>query len=205
MTSLVVALVIRFLVIEPRYIPSLSMYPTFDVGDQLAVEKVTKRLRPFNRNEVVVFNPPQAFRDVLEGNLNADTSKKSREALIKRIVAVEVSWLNVCMYACVPARKTYWFAWTKNNALPFEPRLFILQSVYSCSYTCGYLALLCISSCMVILTLRPFPFFVSIPILPVLFLLFFLPYYHLRSRYTYAHPNISYRVTLSKSRTASCS
>lgn len=89
--SLAVALIIRFLVIEPRYIPSLSMYPTFEVGDQLAVEKVTKLVRPPNRNEVVVFNPPQTFRDIIEGQFNGDASnKKAREALIKRIVAVEV-------------------------------------------------------------------------------------------------------------------
>lgn len=88
-TSLTLALCLRFLVVEPRYIPSLSMYPTFEVGDQLAVEKVSKRLRPFHRNEVVVFNPPIAFRQVLEGELGSpETVKKAREALIKRIVAV---------------------------------------------------------------------------------------------------------------------
>ena len=65
------------------------MFPTFEVGDQLAVEKVTKRLKPLYRNEVVVFNPPQSFRDVLEESFGAP-SAKSREALIKRIVAVEV-------------------------------------------------------------------------------------------------------------------
>lgn len=90
-TSLTVALLLRLLIIEPRYIPSLSMYPTFEVGDQLAVEKVTKRIRPFNRNSVVVFNPPIAFREVLDGYNAPDTAKKAREALIKRIVAVEVS------------------------------------------------------------------------------------------------------------------
>lgn len=82
-TSFAVALLIRFLIIEPRYIPSLSMFPTFYVGDQIAVEKVTKRLGPLERKQVVVFNPPQAFRDMVN-------KKKGREALIKRIVAVEV-------------------------------------------------------------------------------------------------------------------
>ena len=84
--SLGIALLLRLLIIEPRYIPSLSMYPTFEVGDQLAVEKVTKRIRPFDRREVVVFNPPQKFRELV-----GDSSRKSKEALIKRIVAIEVS------------------------------------------------------------------------------------------------------------------
>mmetsp|Transcript_29125 Transcript_29125/g.44027 ORF Transcript_29125/g.44027 Transcript_29125/m.44027 type:complete len:267 (-) Transcript_29125:1484-2284(-) len=90
--SLGVALLLRLLIIEPRYIPSLSMYPTFEIGDQLAVEKVTKLVRPFSRKEVVVFNPPSAFREALYGQINADpaaVNKKAREALIKRIVAVE--------------------------------------------------------------------------------------------------------------------
>jgi hypothetical protein len=83
--SLGVALLLRLIIIEPRYIPSLSMYPTFEVGDQLAVEKVTKRIRPFSRKEVVVFNPPEKFREIV-----GDSSGKAKEALIKRIVAVEV-------------------------------------------------------------------------------------------------------------------
>jgi len=86
--SLGIALLLRLTIIEPRYIPSLSMYPTFDVGDQLAVEKVTKRIRPFNRNEVVVFNPPDSFREIMENNYGG-SNKKSKEALIKRIVAIE--------------------------------------------------------------------------------------------------------------------
>ena len=77
--SLGVALLLRFLIVEPRYIPSLSMYPTFEVGDQLAVEKVTKRIRPFSRREVVVFNPPERFRDIVGGG-----SQKAKEALIPR-------------------------------------------------------------------------------------------------------------------------
>jgi Signal peptidase, peptidase S26 len=90
--SLFVALLLRFAIIEPRFIPSLSMYPTFDVGDQLAVEKVTKRIKPFYRQEVVVFNPPQSFRDLMVGQYGQDNSR-AKEALIKRIVALEVRTL----------------------------------------------------------------------------------------------------------------
>jgi signal peptidase I len=85
--SLFIALLVRFTIIEPRFIPSLSMYPTFEVGDQLAVEKVSKRLKPFYRDEVVVFNPPQTFRDIVENQYGG--TAKGKEALIKRVVAVE--------------------------------------------------------------------------------------------------------------------
>jgi signal peptidase I len=102
--SLAIALLLRLTIIEPRYIPSLSMYPTFDVGDQLAVEKVTKRLRPFHRNEVVVFNPPDSFREIMMNNYGSN--KKSKEALIKRIVAVEVSKDHIlCGRQCFFTRK----------------------------------------------------------------------------------------------------
>jgi len=87
--SLGIALALRLLIVEPRYIPSLSMYPTFDIGDQLAVEKVTKLYRPYSRKQVVVFTPPQTFRDIVNDNYAGQgKSPKSKEALIKRIVAV---------------------------------------------------------------------------------------------------------------------
>jgi len=77
-----IAIAFRVLIMEPRYIPSLSMFPTFDVGDQLAVEKVTKYFRPYQRTDVVVFRAPPAFAEYVE-------ESKANEDLIKRIVAVE--------------------------------------------------------------------------------------------------------------------
>jgi len=93
-TSLALALLLRFTIIEPRFIPSLSMYPTFDVGDQLAVEKVTKRIKPLYRREVVVFNPPATFREVIVNDYGQDP-KRAKEALIKRIVAIEGDQVEV--------------------------------------------------------------------------------------------------------------
>jgi signal peptidase I len=112
--SLFVALLIRFTIIEPRFIPSLSMYPTFEVGDQLAVEKVTKRIKPFYRNEVVVFNPPQTFRDIVE-NQYGDKSK-GKEALIKRIVAIEGDKVEVKRGKLVINNEVQKEPWTAEDA-----------------------------------------------------------------------------------------
>jgi len=81
-SSLTVALCIRGFLVEPRFIPSLSMYPTFDVGDELTVDKISRNWRPYERRDVIVFNPPPAFSEAAGGD-------RSRDALIKRIVALE--------------------------------------------------------------------------------------------------------------------
>lgn len=76
--AFVVALLVRGLVIEPRYIPSLSMFPTFEVGDQFLVDKVSKYVREPDSGDIVVFEPPQALRE---------RGYRKKDAFIKRVIA----------------------------------------------------------------------------------------------------------------------
>ena len=74
-----VALVLRALVLEPRWIPSGSMLPTLQLQDRVLVEKVRPRLQStLPVGTVVVFSPPAAL---VAAGYDPDA------ALIKRVVA----------------------------------------------------------------------------------------------------------------------
>ena len=79
-----VALLLRWLVVEPRWIPSGSMLPTLQLQDRILVEKIRPRLvqiqhSHLHRGDVVVFAPPQAL---------IDAGYDSNSALIKRVVGL---------------------------------------------------------------------------------------------------------------------
>lgn len=77
--ALVLALVLRIFVAEPRFIPSESMIPTLLEGDRIVVEKVSYRFAPPEPGDIVVFKAPEPLQEIGFGK---------DEALIKRVVAV---------------------------------------------------------------------------------------------------------------------
>jgi signal peptidase I len=74
------ALLLRWLVIEPRWIPSGSMLPTLQLQDRILVEKLRPQLgRPLQPGAIVVFHPPAAL---------VDSGYDPDAALIKRVVGL---------------------------------------------------------------------------------------------------------------------
>ena len=84
--ALIIALLIRLFVAEPRYIPSESMEPTLHVGDRLIIEKVSYHLHPPRYGDVVVFNPPSQLQRL---------GFNGRQAFIKRVIATAGQTIEV--------------------------------------------------------------------------------------------------------------
>lgn len=89
----VLVVVIRGFIGEPRWIPSASMRPTLLEGDRVFIEKISLNynLRDIKRGDILVFYPP--FSKLEEGIWAKFTRFiglfDKNEAYIKRVVAVE--------------------------------------------------------------------------------------------------------------------
>ena len=85
------ALLLRWQVIEPRWIPSGSMLPTLQLQDRILVEKITPKLnrqrhQPIGLDQIVVFAvPPQLV----------EAGYDPKAALIKRVVGLPGDTIEV--------------------------------------------------------------------------------------------------------------
>ena len=81
---IIIALTIRWQVIEPRWIPSGSMLPTLQIQDKILVEKLTPKITSKSnlsklKNKIIVFNVPE---QLIEAGYESDI------ALIKRVIGI---------------------------------------------------------------------------------------------------------------------
>ncbi len=85
------ALLLRWQIIEPRWIPSGSMLPTLQIEDKILVEKISPKIaklqhKDLHRGTIVVFKPPSSL-------VNAGYKKTT--ALIKRVVGIPGDLIEV--------------------------------------------------------------------------------------------------------------
>lgn len=84
--AIVLAVIIRIFIAEPRYIPSDSMFPTLQQGDRLVIEKVSYYFHSPKRGAIVVFQPPSQLQ--MQGY-------EQNQAFIKRAIALEGDIISV--------------------------------------------------------------------------------------------------------------
>ncbi|MGD1854449.1 MAG: signal peptidase I [Leptolyngbyaceae cyanobacterium] len=77
--AIAIAVIIRVLIAEPRFIPSNSMDPTLHIGDRLLIEKVSYRFHAPHHGDIVVFEPPPQLQAI---------GYRPEQAFIKRIVGL---------------------------------------------------------------------------------------------------------------------
>jgi len=73
-SAVIIALLLRSFVIEPRHVPTPSMVPTIQVGDRLYIEKVTTRFGTLKRGMIITFQ--------------AEEQTGQPEHLVKRLIGM---------------------------------------------------------------------------------------------------------------------
>ncbi len=103
--TLVLLIVIRWALAEPRYIPSSSMEPTLQINDRLLIEKVSGHLRlPIKRGDILVFYPPPIEMDghdltndplTVFGRLTGLPFLPYEPAFIKRVIGLPKDHIRI--------------------------------------------------------------------------------------------------------------
>ncbi|MDJ0679455.1 MAG: signal peptidase I [Xenococcaceae cyanobacterium MO_167.B52] len=83
-TAFILAIGIRTLVAEARYIPSSSMEPTLEINDRLIIEKVSYYFTSPQRGDVVVFSPTEKLKE-----------QNFKDAFIKRVIGLPGETIEV--------------------------------------------------------------------------------------------------------------
>ncbi len=122
--AILLAVLLRTFVAEPRYIPSESMLPTLEAGDRLVVEKVSYRLHSPAVGDVIVFHPPEILQQL---------GYKPDQAFIKRVIATPGQTVTVnhgVVYRDhVPLQESYTLSPPQYNLPPVtvpEGQLFVM-------------------------------------------------------------------------------
>lgn len=61
--AIIIALLIKAFILDSRYVPSESMYPTLQVNDRLLVNKLAYVFSEPQRGDIVIFSPPPSVAD----------------------------------------------------------------------------------------------------------------------------------------------